>query len=170
MAAIVFLKTLYHRAIQRVLVRRAVGGNLALMSDDARYSRYKVMTDPPPKWQRWLSIPLLAVLAAAAYFLNEAAHGPLWALAVGAMIGLMLGGLWARSDFRMPREGWRWKVSYVVFYLAFFSSEKLIVWLMHGRDSFAFYMAYVIAVATGGTIGAILVGWSSFSKPRPLIP
>jgi NhaP-type Na+/H+ or K+/H+ antiporter len=146
------------------------GGSLPRMSDDALYSRYKVMTDPPPKWRRWLSIPLLAVLAAAAYFLNEAAHGPLWALAVGAMFGLLTGGLWARSDFRMPREGWRRNVSFAVSYLVFYLSDEFIAGFVHERDSLAFFMAYIIAVVTGVMIGAILLGWSSFSKPRPLVP
>ena len=144
------------------------------MNDDELYRRYRIMTGPPPKWRRRLGISLLVVLLAAfgaiACFLNEAAHGPLWALTVGAVFGLVVSGLLARTDFRLSRTDWRKNAFFVVFYFVLISSEKWIVWAYHGRDSFTFYMAYIVAVMTGGLIGIFLLSWSLFSKSEPLIP
>ena len=132
------------------------------------------MTGPPQKWRRRLGISLLVVLVAAigatAYFLNEAAHGPLWALTVGAVFGLVASSLLARTDLGLPRTGWRKSAYFLVFYFVLISSEKWIVWAYHGRDSLTFYMAYIVAVMTGGLIGIFLSVWSLFSKPEPLIP
>ncbi len=117
-----------------------------------------------------IGVASIALLGVAVWLLDSVAQGPIWPLLLSGFAGTIAGLAWARNDFRLPRDGWRRRIPFLISYLVIFLSEKVIIWLTHQRDSFSFFIAYVLAMLAGLFLGFVLLGWSALAKPRAATP